>query len=124
MNITLFAAGILSIIVGLVHSILGEFLIFKKLRDGTVIPTMATAPLREKNIRILWATWHIASFFGWALGAMLIKISISGFSDSAIIVQYTGVAMFLAGILVLISTKARHPGWVGLCGVAILCWLA
>lgn len=124
MNTFLFAAGVLSIVVGLIHSILGEVLIFKKLRVDSLIPTMAKEPLRERNIRILWATWHLASIFGWAIGAILIKLAGLDLAVSDAIVQYIAFSMFAAGVLVLIATKAKHPGWVGLCGVAILCWLA
>lgn len=124
MNLLLLAAGILSIIVGLIHSVLGEILIFKKLRDGTIIPAVANKELSEKNIRILWATWHIASIFGWVAGTMLINIANSSFSGSAIFVQYIAISMFIAGALVFMATKARHPGWAGLCSVAILCWLS
>lgn len=30
------------------------------------------------------------------------------------------VAMLIASVLVLYGTKAKHPGWIGLLGVAIL----
>lgn len=124
MNTLLFAAGVLSIVVGLIHSILGELLIFKKLREGSFVPTMAREPLRERNVRILWATWHLASIFGWAIGAILIKLAGLDLTVSESIIQYIAFSMFVAGVLVLVATKAKHPGWVGLCTVAILCWLA
>lgn len=119
----LLIAGLLALVVGVVHSLLGEVLIFKKLRNHTLIPTIAPAPLLEKHVRILWATWHIASIFGWALGILLIKISIGQELASSEYIQYTGWAMFCSGVLVFIATKAKHPGWVGLCMVGILCWL-
>lgn len=124
MNTLLLAAGLLSIFVGLIHSILGELLIFKKVRDGAIVPAVSSGLLGEGNIRILWATWHIASIFGWVAGVMLISIANNGFSGSALFIQYISASMFAAGLLVFIATKARHPGWIGLCGVAILCWLA
>ena len=117
-------AGVLAIIVGLVHSVLGEVLIFKRLRNGTVVPAVAPEPLLEKHVRILWATWHIASIFGWALGILLINVSMEGELGAMQFIQYTALAMFCSGVLVLIATRAKHPGWVGLCAVAVLCWVS
>jgi len=119
----LISAGLLSITVGLVHSILGELLIFKNLRNRSLVPNVSLPPLREKNIRILWATWHLASVFGFTMGAILIKLAIMS-TPSSFIIQSIAFSMCVASALVFYATKARHPGWVGLFGVAILCWLA
>lgn len=117
------SAGFLSIVVGFVHTILGEFLVFKKLREGSLVPTTSAPPLKERNIRILWATWHLASVFGFAMGAILIQLAIN-VETPAFIIHSIAFAMCLGGILVCYATKAKHPGWVALLIVAILCWLA
>ena len=72
MNPWFLSSGILMIIVGLVHSVLGEHLIFSRLRAGGLIPTDGGSRLREHNVRILWATWHFASVLGWAAAFILI----------------------------------------------------
>jgi len=126
MNMLLFSAGVVALIVGLVHSVLGEVLIFKKLRNGTVVPTVGKPLLKERNVRILWATWHVVTIFGWALGAMLIYLSSESIEiDSRIEFLLTLIAasMLASSVLVLVATKAKHPGWVGLLLVAVLCWL-
>ena len=124
MNTLLFAAGLVSILVGLIHSALGEFLIFNKLRAGKLVPVLAKAPLQERHVRILWATWHIASIFGWAVGGILIKLATIDSAVSIVIADYISIAMLASGLLVLIATKGKHPGWIGLCTVAILCHFA
>jgi len=117
------SAGLLSIVVGIVHSILGEFLIFKNLRNGSLVPNISVPPLRERNIRILWATWHLASVFGFAMGAILIQLAIMP-APQVFIIQSIAFSMCSGSALVFYATKAKHPGWVGLLGVAVLCWLA
>ncbi len=125
MNNYLFAAGILSFLLGLIHSILGERLIFKnKRRKGYFVPSMEVAGLKERHIRILWATWHLASVFGWSIAAILIKLSlnqeaISG-SNLTFFVQSIQGAMFLSSVLVLVGTKGKHPGWIVLLTIALL----
>ena len=125
MNWILLVAGLLTIMVGLVHSILGEILIFKKLRKGSLVPTMSEPLLPERSVRIIWASWHIGTIFGCALGAILLKLSFST-SDAAMsswVIKVIAFSMVASSLLVFIATKARHPGWVGLLVVAVLCWI-
>ena len=62
MQMALFGAGLLAFATGLVHSLLGERLIFRRLREHGASVT------ESRRLGILWATWHLASVFGWALG--------------------------------------------------------
>ena len=64
MDIPLTLAALLLIVTGLVHSLLGEWLIFRHLRQGTLVPKLGAPPLQTRNIRILWATWHLTSVLG------------------------------------------------------------
>ncbi|MDO3384675.1 hypothetical protein QWI17_02360 [Gilvimarinus sp. SDUM040013] len=124
MDILVLIAGILSVTVGFVHSLLGEWLIFKKLRINSIVPTLAPKPFREKHIRILWATWHISSIFGWMVGYMLLVLAITGSIERTHLIPTIAVAMAASGVLVLLATQAKHPGWIGLLGVALLCVLS
>jgi hypothetical protein len=63
---------------------------------------------------------------GWALGAVLLRLAyptdehaIRTFTEQAIV-----FACLAGALLVLVGTKGRHPGWVGLLGVAALTWFA
>lgn len=122
MQTALLIAGILSLITGMVHSILGEVLIFRHLRAGGLVPTLGAPPLQGRHIRIIWATWHLATVFGWAFGAILLKLAIAptGGLTSTFILTSVVIAYALCGLLVLIGTKGRHPGWVALLVTATL----
>jgi hypothetical protein len=125
MQTYLFVAGSLALLVGLVHSVLGERLIFSRMRTGGLIPTSGEPVLRERHVRILWASWHIVSVFGWALGVILLQSAFSS-SDSvfrAFVTNTIGGSMLVGSLLVLIGTKGMHPGWLALLGVAVLAWL-
>ena len=103
MNTYLAAAGILCFLIGLTHTVLGEVLVFQRLRaEGALIPTEGGTALRERHVRILWASWHLATVFGWCIAA----------------------APLAGAFLVLVGTKGRHPGWVGLLVAAVLVVLA
>lgn len=125
MNVYLLTAGVLCFLLGAIHSILGEYLIFQNKRSkGSLVLTKGGLNLKERHLRILWATWHLASVFGWCIGAILIKIAgtenlqnieITGFVLNSIL--YT---MFLSSVLVLVGTKGKHPGWIVLLLIGIL----
>jgi len=125
MNAYFFIAGILCFLLGLAHSILGEYLIFKNKRNrGALVPSKKNEGLKERHLRILWATWHMASVFGGCFGAFFLKLA----SDYPIInSEFTNFlilssvyTMFTSSILVLIGTKGRHPGWIVLMAIGVL----
>ncbi len=125
MNHYLVAAAALAFLVGLLHSVLGETLIFRRLRQGGWEPTNGGGVLGEGHVRILWASWHVVTVFGWCFAAILLRwalpsvsVSLDGFGIQAFV-----FAMLAGSVLVFIGTKAKHPGWLGLLGVAVLVWL-
>jgi hypothetical protein len=125
MNTYLATAAGLAILIGLVHSILGERMVFSRLRQGTVVPAYGGTLLRGHHVRILWATWHIVTLLGWAVAAALLLLAAEA-SPSPLhiaLLQVIALAMAASGVLVLVGTKARHPGWIGLLGVSVLTWL-
>ena len=77
-------------------------------------------------MRILWASWHLASAFGVALGAILVRLAFADAPEvQRLFVERAVIGGMLAGALfVFIATRGRHPGWIGLLGVAVLTWLA
>ncbi len=126
MNFYLFAAACLIIIIGLIHSILGETLIFSRMRNNGFIPTKGDPVLKERHIRILWASWHLVTLFAWCMAFLIFKLSIAAsdqnrFFDVEQAILYT---MLGGSALVLIGTRGRHPGWLGMLVIAILIALA
>lgn len=119
------AAAILAILVALVHSILGEIMIFRRLRKpGRVIPTDGGERLRGSNVRILWASWHVLTVFGLGMAAILLRLASSArTAEHDVVAQAIALSMLGGSLLVLVGTRGRHPGWVGLLGVAVLIWL-
>lgn len=121
MNWFLISASALAFLVGLVHSVLGERLIFRRMRQGGLIPTNGARLIGEGHVRILWASWHVLTVFGWCIAAILFWLSQGQFSGADVLFANTiAIAMFAGAALVFIGTKAKHPGWLGLLGVAAL----
>ena len=75
MDTYMVAAGALLLVVAAIHSALGEILMFRHLRSHGRVPTLAAPPLKERHIRILWASWHVLTVLGWAFGAVLLRLA-------------------------------------------------
>jgi len=125
MNTYFVAAAAIAFIVGLVHSVLGEILIFRRLRLRGLVPTNGGNLLHERHVRIIWATWHIVTVFGWCLGAVLLRLALpADRTGSAVFIEHAIVlAALAASALVLFGTRAKHPGWIGLLAIAVCTWL-
>jgi hypothetical protein len=120
------AAGVLSFVIGVVHSVLGEVLIFSHLRAGnSIVPTVGTPLLKERHVRIIWASWHAVTVFGCAFGAILLHLAFSppGEADRNFIQITAIIAMLVCSSLVFLGTKGKHPGWLSLLLVAALVWI-
>ena len=125
MNTYLLTAAILCFVLGIAHSVLGEFLIFNSKRyKGNLVPSKQTEDLKERHLRILWATWHLASVFGSGIGAILMKLSLGksqlNVAIADVVIQPIIYTMLLSSILVLIGTKGKHPGWIVLLSICVL----
>ena len=125
MNTYLIAAAALAFMVGLVHSVLGEVMVFSRMRQGLIVPTNGGSVLQQRHVRILWASWHVLTVFGWSFAAVLFLLASepsAGHLRSSLL-QAIAIAVLCGSSLVFYGTKARHPGWLGLLGVAVLIWL-
>lgn len=125
MNYFFIAAGALAFIVGLVHSVLGERLVFRRLRDDkALVTTVGGSLLHEAHVRILWATWHATTVLGWCVAAILVWLALPAAGPAPLALTAAIVAaMSASAALVLVGTRGKHPGWVGLSGVALLTWM-
>lgn len=122
MNLWLVCASVLLVMIGLVHSVFGERLIFRRLRGKGIIPTDGGSHLLERHVRILWATWHLASIFCFAAAFVLLYASRAAVPKAVTDALMASVAA--GAIMVLAGTRGRHPGWIALSAVALLVWYA
>lgn len=124
MNWYLLAAAALAFLVGLVHSVFGEHMIFRRLRRGGAIPSDGGPRLGDAHVRILWASWHVLTAFGWGYASVLAWLALQPASAASpqFLLHAILVSMLAGALLVLVGTRARHPGWAGLLGVAVLIW--
>lgn len=123
MNWYLLAAAALTFVTGLIHTAIGERLVLGRMRGAGVIPTNGGTVLRERHVRIVWATWHIATVNGWCFACVLLWLALpaqAAFSGRLFFGTLIIAGMLAGSALVCIGTKARHPGWIALLASALL----
>ena len=119
MNACLMSAALLLVAMGVIHTLLGERLIFRARSVGAGTHDRGGW---GRYTGIVRATWHLASLLGWWIAAMLAHAAqapvgavLPGWSASLLV-----AVTVVGGILVAVQTKGRHPGWVGLLAVGAL----
>jgi predicted permease len=111
MNPYLLTAAILTVILGLIHSLRGERLIFRTIAQNR--PALHAAGLRQGYLNILCASWHLATLFSWGMAFILYWLAQEPPSYlGSFVAMAIALSIGAGGVLVLIGTKGRHPGWV------------
>ena len=121
MNFYLLISAIIIIVIGVVHSIVGEKLI--------IIPTLKLElpQIGGSDLiagRTLRFAWHLTTLVWWAIAAMLISFANQPLTPPAMIaVQIFSVAFFLSGITSLVIARGKHFSWYVFLTVSLLMWL-
>jgi len=128
MNAYLLAASIITVLLLSVHSILGEILIFNRIRKpGKIIPTKRADRLGEWHFRIIWACWHIMTVMGFGVAAIIYTFSSAEDLQTSVtkifILKVFTVLFFISGIIILIGTKGKHAGWFFMLLIAVLIYI-
>lgn len=119
-------AGFLAITLGVVHSILGEVLVFRHLRESDIFSDNPESKLKERHYKTIWSTWHLVTLFGWGFGVILIIQSWSLTSEVTLdkISMAISLLFLVSAIYWFIGTRGKHPAWVILGIISLLAWLA
>jgi len=105
-------AGVLMILLGLVHSVLGEMLIFRHVRRGKAQHAGAIDLLPQRRWDALWSSWHLVTLLGVGLGSsLLLSASVPATTPrpylSAIAVTFSAASVFW-----VLGTRGKHPAWI------------
>ncbi len=118
MNLSLAIAGGLTLLLSLAHSILGERMVLRRLMGWDGRGADGARVLSEQQRRVLWASWHLVTVFGFGFAALLATASRSGsFAGAQSILAVTFIG---AAIHWLVATRGRHPAYVVLLIIAAL----
>lgn len=120
MNIALFSAGILTLALGVAHSVLGEVLIFNRLRAIGYSSDESRPILAPREWAVLWSTWHLVSLLSFGLGAVLLQLAVSPPLSIAELKPVLIATFVVTALFWVYGTRGKHPAGIVLFAIAAL----
>ena len=112
------AAG-LFILVGIIHSYLGErFIIIPLIRRGHLPKIFNSDLLTAQTLRF---AWHLTTIAWFAFAVILFFLD--ELTTYEIIAKIIAIAAFISFIISLVIARGRHFSWIFFLAVSILIWL-
>ena len=112
-----FVAGLILIVVGCVHSYLGERYVLIRLFKRDNLPHLFGGDAFTKGT--LRFCWHVMSLAAWGFAAILFHTP----SLDTYVLTVIGTVFFGSGVLSAYFTKGKHLSWVAFLAIALLCAL-
>jgi len=124
MNTLLLTSGFLALLLGIVHSVLGEKLIFKRLRTIDLTLSSGDQAISPRHLNTLWSTWHLVTLFGFGLGATLLVLSSIPSDPIDLVSKAISITFLVSTVFWVVGTKGKHPAWLIFLVIAVLSWFA
>ena len=121
MNVMLLVAGLLSALIGIAHSVLGERLLLGPLFERGDLPKLlGSAAFARRTLRF---TWHLTTVLLLGIGVMVMILSPAPLdSQSACILRVLAITFAVCSLLSLIGARARHFSWWVFLIISVLLW--
>jgi VIT1/CCC1 family predicted Fe2+/Mn2+ transporter len=121
MNVMLLVAGLLSALIGIAHSVLGERLLLGPLFERGDLPKLlGSAAFARRTLRF---TWHLTTVLLLGIGVMVMILSLAPLdSQSACILRVLAITFAVCSLLSLIGARARHFSWWVFLIISVLLW--
>ena len=103
----LLGAGLL-VVGGVIHSYLGETLLFPRLFALPDLPLFRND--RRFTEAVLRYAWHLTSFAWWGIAAAIAVMPLA--ADVHRVGRILGATVFLTGAIIVFTCGVRHPGWL------------
>jgi hypothetical protein len=108
MDRLLLLAAALTLLLSAAHSLIGERLVFDRLRTDGAWTGPALNLLEPRRWWSVRATWHLVSIMGLGLGILLFSEALGGLDVRTII----GLIFLVATVYWVIATRLGHPAWI------------
>ncbi len=109
MSILLYTAAILTFIIGITHSVLGERYILTRLFKRDNLPKLfGSTTFTTQTLRF---AWHITTIAWWGFAVILILLAENQFSfqNISMVIAFT---FLISGIISLVASKGKHYSWL------------
>lgn len=120
MNLLLAFAGLLTILLGVIHSFAGELDVLPRLEN--LRDEAGRSLVSDWTRRVVRGAWHTLSLFGLGLGLVLFVLAFPTLGAILQVKQAIAISTFVVGGYWAIITRLWHPAWVVFGLVSALCW--
>ncbi len=118
----LYIASGLLVLIGLVHSYLGEKYILIRLFKRENLPILYGSDWLTK--RVLRFAWHITTVAWWGFAAILVVMALPNDNLEKSIQFITGIVFFISGLFSALFSRGKHLSWVVFWVITGLCLYA
>jgi hypothetical protein len=120
MNVQLAIAALLSAMLAIGHSWLGERLILQPILGLDDLPKLSGS--RRGMQKIVRFAWHITSVYFVAVAAILLYFSRT--SAEPAVIKIISVTNIVCAVVTIAVSRGRHYAWVVFLAIGILSWLS
>ncbi len=124
MRAELVIAAALTLVIGVLHSWLGErYIVVRLLRRPDLPELFGDDTFTRRTVRF---AWHLTTVAWWGLATVLFVLSgaIAGVHVARAALLAISVAFLASAVLAIVVTRARHLSWIVFLSIAVLCALA
>lgn len=120
MNIPLIIAAVLTITIGLIHSVLGERLIVSPLLKRDLPKILGSDFITRQTIRF---AWHLTTIAVWALAAIMVVYSSRPLDTTGVaVLTIIAVTFLISSLISLIAVRGKHFSWWFFLLIALAVW--
>ena len=121
MNSRLLAAAILSSVLGLAHSYLGErYILVRLFRRDDLPRLLGRADFTKQTLRL---AWHVTTVLAFGIAAVLIVLASPDHVSTQTIAQIISITFAFSGLVALLFSRGQHLSWIVFFSIAVLSWL-
>ncbi len=115
-------AALLCIVIGAIHSLVGERYLITPLLHGDRVPHLFGSDFFSK--RTLRFAWHITTVAWFGFAYILLAISNGAGNLEQIVLNTIGAIFLVSGLFSFGFTKGKHLSWIIFWTIAALCFIA
>lgn len=119
---TLMLAAAFAVVLGVVHSWLGERRLIGPLLDPDRREGLLAHSAFARNV--LRFAWHLTSVAWWGMGAVLAVLAMAPLDlQGKLAVAVVAVTFLVTGVLILVTSRGRHLAWpvfVAIAGLSLV----
>lgn len=116
--ILLYVASFLLVSVGLIHSVLGERYVLRRLARVDKLPRLVLGG-REMMVPLLRFAWHLTTLAWFGIAAILALMAHGSLSNSSA-AAVVAATFLLSGTISIVASRGRHYSWIAFFAIGLI----